>query len=379
MSDGTAPPAIRGLDNVIALQSSVCRLSADDGGLSYRGYDVRELGERSSYEETAFLLIHGHLPGSAELRQFTGELRAAQKLSPLIVRTMKGLPPGADAMAGLRAALAVLAIEHPVSVPPSRADALVQGTRLVAVTPTIVAAWHRLRSGQRPVLPRKSLSFAANFLAMTTGDLPPPESVHAFDVALVLRADNELNPSTFAARVTAATGADVFGGVIAGCSALAGPRHGWHTRTVMATLEEIGSPERVPDWVQGRLAGRKPIAGFGHVVYRGEDPRTELLRSLAEAECQRAGLGPMFRTARELEVTVVRETGQHPIVDFYLAPLYRALGFPTDLFTAVFAVSRMCGWVAHILEQYTDEKLLRPRAEYIGPVDLAYRSIRKRR
>lgn len=379
MSAGTTPESIRGLDNVIALQSSVCRLSAEDGRLYYRGYDVRELGQLSGYEETAFLLVQGHLPTSAEYRSFVAELRARQKLSPGALRILKGLPAGADPMAGLRAALANLALEHPVSVPPSHEDAMAQGLRLIAVTPTVVAAGHRLRIGQKPILPKKSLSFAGNFLAMTTGDQPGAESTRAFDTALVLRADNELNPSTFAARVTAATGADVFGSVLAAVSALAGPRHGWHTRHVMATIEEIGTPERVGDWVRQRMSQKRKIPGFGHVVYRGEDPRSGVLRTLAEAECQRAGLWPLFRIARELETVVVRETGQFPIVDFYLAPLYRALGFPTDLFTAVFAVSRMCGWVAHILEQYGDEKLLRPRAEYIGPVDLEYRPIRKRR
>jgi citrate synthase len=379
MSAGTTPEPTRGLDNVIALQSAVCRLSAEDGRLSYRGYDVRDLGEHSRYEETAFLLIHGHLPASAEYRTFVSDLRANQKLSPGVLRALKGLPTGADAMASLRVGLAWLALEHPVKVPPSHEDALAQGLRLIGVTPTLVAASHRIRTGQKPILPKKSLSFAGNFLAMTTGTQPSAESERAFDTALILRADNELNPSTFAARVTAATGADVFGSVLAGLSALAGPRHGWHTRNVIAAVEEIGAPELVADWVRQRLAQKRKIPGFGHVVYHGEDPRSEVLRSLAEAECQRAGLWPLFRTARELEVIVVRETGQHPIVDFYLAPLYRALGLPTELFTAVFAVSRMCGWVAHILEQYGDEKLLRPRAEYIGPVDLEYRPIRKRR
>ncbi|HSB55703.1 MAG TPA: citrate/2-methylcitrate synthase, partial [Gemmatimonadales bacterium] len=277
------------------------------------------------------------------------------------------------------ATLAAIALEHPVKVPPNRDDALAQAYRLLGVTPTIVAAWHRLRSGQRPVLPRKSLGFAENFLSMVLGAPPPASAVKALDVALILRADNELNPSTFAARVTAATGADVFGCVLAGMSALAGPRHGWHTRNVMAALEEIGAPEQVGDWVKERLARKAKIAGFGHQVYQGEDPRTGLLRGLAEAECQRAGLWPLFKTARELELTVHRETGQHPIVDFYLAPLYRAIGFPADLFTAIFAVSRMSGWAAHVLEQYGDDRLLRPRAEYIGPVDLEYRPIRKRR
>lgn len=379
MSAGTQPEPVRGLDNVIALSSAVCQLSAADGRLAYRGYDVRELGEQSTYEETSFLLIEGALPTAAELRRWSGEIRARQKLSPLALRTLKGLPAGSDSMGALRAVLAVLALEQPVRVPPSHEDAIAQGLRLIGVTPTVVAAYHRLRTGQKPVLPRKSLGFGANFLAMLSGTPPAPESARVLETALVLRADNELNPSTFAARVTAATGADVYGSVLAGLSALAGPRHGWHTRNVLAALEEIGTPERVEVWVRERQAQQKKIAGFGHVVYQAEDPRTGLLRTLAEAECQRAGVWPLFRTARELELVVVRETGQYPIVDFYLAPIYRALGIPTDLFTTVFAVSRMCGWVAHVVEQYADEKLLRPRAEYIGPVNLAYKSSRKRR
>lgn len=367
------------LENVIALSSSVCRLSAEDGRLAYRGYDVRVLGEQSSYEETACLLVQGTLPTNAELRLFSTQLRSQQKLSTNSLRLLRALPAGADAMGALRAVLSVVALEHPIKVPPNRDDALAQGFRLLGVTPTIVAAYHRMRSGQRPVLPRKSLGFAENFLTMLFGTTPPPSAVKALDVALILRADNELNPSTFAARVAASTGTDVFGSVIAGMSALAGPRHGWHTRNVMSALEEIGSPEQVSDWVRERLARKSKIPGFGHQVYQGEDPRTSMLRDLAEAECQRVGLWPLFKTARELELVVHRELGQYPIVDFYLAPLYRAVGFPADLFTAVFAVSRMCGWVAHVMEQYGDDQLIRPRAEYIGPVDLEYKPIRKRR
>lgn len=367
------------LENVVALTSSVCRLSAEDGKLAYRGYDVRTLGEQSTYEETACLLIQGTLPSNAELRLFSSQLRAEQKLSPNSLRLLRGLPAGADAMGALRATLAQVGMEHPIKVPPNRDDALAQGFRLLGVTPTIVAAYHRGRSGLRPVLPRKSLGYAENFLTMLLDSTPPESAVRALDVALILRADNELNPSTFAARVAASTGADVFGSVIAGLSALAGPRHGWHTRNVMAALEEIGTPEQVGDWVRERLARKSKIPGFGHQVYQGEDPRTGILRDLAEAECQRAGLWTLFKIARELEVVVNRETGQYPIVDFYLAPLYRAVGFPADLFTAVFAVSRMCGWIAHVMEQYGDDKLIRPRAEYIGPVDLEYKPIRKRR
>lgn len=379
MSLGTTTEPTRGLDNVIALQSSICRLSAEDGSLAYRGYDVRALADRSTCEETAFLLMQGHLPTGTELRLFTGQLRAMQKLPPTVLRALKTPPAGTDSMTGLRAALAVLSLEHAVKLPPSREDALAQGLRLVAATPTIVAAQHRLRTAQKAILPKKSLGLAANFLAMVTGNAPGRDSERAFDGAMILRADNELNPSTFAARVTAATGADVFSGVIAAISALSGPRHGWHTRNVIAALDEIGSPEAAGEWVRRRLIQQLKIPGFGHVVYQGEDPRTSMLRGLAEAECQRAGLWPLFRTARELELVVARETGEHAIVDFYLAPLYRALGIPTELFTAVFAVSRMSGWVAHVLEQHGDDRLLRPRAEYVGPVDLEYRSQRQRR
>jgi citrate synthase len=379
MDTGTIPEPIHGLDNVLALQSSICRLSAEDGRLAYRGYDVRELGEKSSFEETAYLLVEGELPTGAQLRLFTTQLKAQQKLSTATVRVLKSLPAEADAMGALRAIVSLIALDQPVKLPPIPEEALAQGVRLMGLTPTIVAAWHRLRTGQKPLLPKKSQSYAANFLTMLTGTPPDPAAERAFDTALILRADNELNPSTFAARVTAATGADVYGGVIAGLSALAGPRHGWHARHVMAAIEEIGTPERVGEWVRERLAQQKKIPGFGHVIYQGEDPRTSMLRDLAEQECQRAGLWPLFRTARELDLLVVRETGQHPIVDFYLAPLYRALGIPADLFTAVFALSRMCGWVAHIREQYGDDKLLRPRAEYVGPVDLAYRTLRQRR
>jgi citrate synthase len=379
MSAGTSPEPIRGLDNVLALQSSICRLSASDGRLAYRGYEVGVLGEQSTYEETAYLLLEGRLPTGAELRGFVGDLRDRQKLSPPVVRALKALSADVDPMAAARLALSLLALEESVSVPVSREDALAQGLRLIAVAPTAIATHHRLRRGQTPLLPKKSLSFAANFLTMVTGTAPDATSVRAFDTALILRADNELNPSTFVARVTASTGADVFASVIAALCALSGPRHGWHTRNVMAILEEIATPEQVPQWVAQRAMGGRKVPGFGHVVYQGEDPRTGLLRALAEAECRRAGRWDLFRTARELEVQVIQATGQHPIVDFYLAPLYAALGLPTDLFTAVFAISRMAGWVAHVLEQYGDDKLLRPRAEYIGPVDLEYRPIRKRR
>lgn len=374
-----ASEPIRGLDNVFALQSRICLLSAADGRLGYRGYDVRTLGEESTFEETACLLVTGALPTGAELRLFTNQLRSQQKLSSGSTRILKTLPAAADGMSALRAVLGLLALEQPIKVPPAHDDAMAQALRLIGIVPTVVAAFHRLRQGQRVVLPRKSLDFATNFLTMLRGEAPHPEAARALDVALILRAENELNPSTFAARVIASTGADLYAGVLGALSALSGPRHGWHTRHVLAALEEIGAPGNAEGWVRERIARGGKLPGFGHQVYQGEDPRTALLRTLAERECDRAGMGALYRTARELESLALRETGQHPIVDFYLAPLYRAVGIPADLFPTVFAVSRMPGWIAHLLEQYTDDKLIRPRAEYIGPVGLEYRPIRQRR
>jgi 2-methylcitrate synthase len=378
MTGPNAPAPTRGLDDVIALQTGVCHLSASDGRLGYRGYDVRELGERSTFEETAFLLLRGELPTGAELREFTSGLRSRQKLSPPILRALKQTPTRADPMAAVRVGLAVLAGEEGDSAPAAETG-LLQAMRLLALIPTMVAAIARLRLGERPVLPKKSLGFAANFLAMLPRADTGAEAVRALDAALILRADNELNPSTFAARVTAATGADLFGSILAAWSALSGPRHGSHSRNVAALLDEIGSPEGVEAWVTARMAAGSRIAGFGHQVFRGEDPRTGFLRGLAEAQCASAGLTPLMETAKALEASVVERSGRYPIVDFYLAPLYRALGIPDALFTAIFAVSRMPGWAAHVLEQYQDDRLLRPRAEYIGAVDRPYRPIRSRR
>jgi citrate synthase len=377
----TAAPAreAAGLDGVIALRSSICLLSAADGRLAYRGYDVRTLAEQSTYEETAALLVLGQLPTRVALSRFSAELKSRQKLSPAVLKALKAVPAAAEPMSALRVALSVVALEEPAPLPLVADAALRQGIRLIAVAPAAVAAFHRLRNRARPITPKKSLSFAANFLTMLHGEPASPEAARALDAALILRADNELNPSTFAARVTASTGADVNGSILAALSALAGPRHGWHSRNVMAMLAEVGEADQAEGWARARLAAGGKVTGFGHVVYRGEDPRTPGLRALAEAASARAGQGALFQTASALEQVMAREAGQFPIVDYYLAILYHALGIPTDLFTAVFALSRMAGWVAHVLEQYQEPGLIRPRAEYVGPVDQVYEPVRRRK
>ncbi len=383
LAAGSLPPPQ--LDGVVAAQSSICLLSADDNRLAYRGYDVVELAERGTFEETAYLLLAGRLPRREELVRFGASLRARRKLPRSVLRLLKDAPPGADPMAILRTAVSALGLEPAgpddvPGVPPAALD-------LVAQMPTLVAAIARTRSGAKPVTPRRGLGAAANFLYMLRGEEPGKDLARAFDVALTLRADNELNPSTFAARVAAATKADVHGCITAALAALAGPLHGGHALAVYRLLEEIGSADRVAPVVDARLARGKSFPGFGHPVYRGEDPRTAAMRRAAEAAvADNAGAAPAasaasrswLELAQAVETRARAATGKFANVDFYLAPLYHAAGIPPELFTPVFAVARIPGWLAHVLEQQAQEGLIRPRAAYVGPARQEYVSIRRR-
>lgn len=365
------------LDGVPPLRSAVCRLAAEDGVLRYRGYDVRDLALNSTFEETGFLLVHGELPNRGELREWNLLIRRQRRPDPAALRVLKAAPPGAPPIAVLRSAVSALGYEGGAAAGPGSDRVLDHAIRLIAQMPTLVAAIFRLRAGQRPVGPKQGLGLAANFLWMLHGAEPDPVAVRAFDAGLILRADNELNPSTFAARVAASTGADLYGALTAALAVLAGPRHGGHTVAVIGVLEEIGAPDRVDAWVRERMRSGVAVPAFGHPVYQGEDPRTAILRELSAGIADQRGT-PWYAIASALERRVVAETGKYPIVDFYLAPLYRALALPTDLFTAVFAVSRTPGWVAHTLEQYGDSRLIRPRAEYVGPADRAWQSPSRR-
>jgi citrate synthase len=372
LAAGSASPPR--LDGVVAAQSSICLLSAEDDRLAYRGYDVVELAERGTFEETAYLLLAGRLPQREELARFVASLRARRRLPRSILRLLRDAPPGADPMALLRTAVSALGLEAAgpddvPGVPPAALD-------LVAQMPTLVAALHRSRRSEKPVTPRRGLGTAANFLYMLGGEEPRKELARAFDVALSLRADNELNPSTFAARVAAATRADVHGCITAALAALAGPLHGGHALAVYRMLEEIGSADRLAAVVDARLARGKGFPGFGHPVYRGEDPRTAAMRRAAEAAS--AENSDRLELARAAETRARTATGKFANVDFYLAPLYHAAGIPPELFTPVFAVARIPGWLAHVLEQQTQEGLIRPRAAYVGPARQEYVSIRRR-
>jgi citrate synthase len=370
-SAGAAPEIARPLDGAIATESSICLLSAAESRLAYRGYDVADLARRATYEETAFLLLQRRLPDRAALREFTRQLRNAQRLPREVVSLIRRAAPTGDPMAVLRTAVSALGVTPRDSVPYGDA------TALVAQLPPLVAAIHRVRIGERPLAAKRGLGIAAGFLYLLHAREAEPELVRAFDAALTLRADNELNPSTFAARVAAATKADLHGSVTAALAALAGPQHGGHSVAAYRLLQEIGTPDRVDQVVAERLA-QEGIPAFGHPVYR-DDPRTPPMREAAATACEVARCGEWFGLARAVEERVRSVTGKYPNVDFYLAPLYHALGIPPELFTPVFAIGRISGWAAHILEQYEQPGLIRPRAAYVGAEREEFRPLARRR
>ncbi len=364
------------LDGVVATRSSICLLSAEDNRLAYRGYDVAELAEKASYEETAYLLLAGKLPTRHELERFVQELRARHKLPRRVQRLVRDAGPGADPMSLLRTAVSAAGLEPATSA----VDIPIPGAALdlMALMPTLVAAAYRTGRGERTLTPRRSLGLAGNLLFLLRGETPRRELARSVEIGLSLRADNELNPSTFAARVAAATKADLHGCITAALAALAGPLHGGHALAVYRLLEEIESADRVAQVVDGRLATGNGFPGFGHPVYRGEDPRTAAMRRAAETAAGLGGDRTWLDLAKAVENRVRSATGKHPNVDFYLAPLYRVAGIPPELFSAVFAVARIPGWLAHVLEQQDQEGLIRPRAAYIGPARQEYVPIRRR-
>jgi len=372
LAAGSAPPPQ--LDGVVAAQSSICLLSPEDNRLAYRGYDVVELAERGSFEETAFLLLAGRLPRRDELGGFVASLRGRRKLPRSVLRLVRDAPAGAEPMALLRTAVSALGLEPTgpddvPGIPPAALD-------LVAQMPTVVAVIYRTWRGEKPITPRRGLGTAANFLYMLRGEEPDKALARAFEVALSLRAENELNPSTCPARVAAATQADVHGCITAALAALAGPLHGGHALAVYRLLQEIGTADRLGLMVDARVAAGKAFPGFGHPVYRGEDPRTAAMRRAAEAAA--AASPEWLDLARAAEARARTATGQFANVDFYLAPLYHAAGIPPEFFTPVFAVGRIPGWLAHVLEQRAQEGLIRPRAAYVGPTRQEYVSLRRR-
>jgi citrate synthase len=375
LAEQTAP---RGLEGIVANESAICYVFGEEGRLIYRGYDINDLADHSTFEETAYLLLNGDLPTREQLKGFTAELKAAQKLDRVVQRVIRDAPANANPMDVLRTAVSASVFVDPDRGNNGREAEYRKAVRLIAQLPTMVAMFHRVRNGEKPLAPRRGLSLAANFLYLISGKVPDKEVERAFDVALILHADHELNASTFAARVIAATLADVHGAVTGAIAALAGPLHGGANTEVMKMLLEIQSPERAEAWIHGALAQKRKIMGFGHRVYRTEDPRAAHLRRMSEALGGRAGQPQWFAIQRTVEDVMRREKGLYCNVDFYSGSMYYVMGIPLDLYTPIFAVSRVSGWCAHVLEQHADNRLIRPRAEYVGHMNRRWVAVRKR-
>jgi citrate synthase len=370
--------AVRGLEGVVANESSICYVFGEEGRLIYRGYDINDLADHSTFEETVHLLLNGDLPTRDQLKGFTADLKAMQKLDRVVQRVIRDAPRNANPTDVLRTAVSASVFVDPDRGNNDREAESRKAMRLIAQLPTMVAMFHRLRNDQKPLSPRRGLSLAANFLYMVSGDVPDKDAEHAFDVALILHADHELNASTFAARVIAATLADVHGAVTGAIAALAGPLHGGANTEVMKMLLEIQTPERAETWIREALAQKRKIMGFGHRVYRTEDPRAAHLRRMAEELGRTAGQPQWSTIQRTIEDVMKREKGLYCNVDFYSASMYYVMGIPLDLYTPIFAISRMSGWCAHVLEQHADNRLIRPRAEYVGHMDRRWVPARKR-
>jgi citrate synthase len=358
-----------GLEDVVAASSSICYLDGDRGVLAYYGYDIHDLARGASFEEVCYLLWHGRLPNRAELGDLQSQLVAERPLSESMLRLMKQLPPS-DGMDMLRTLTSALGQYDPAAGDNSQPANYRKAVRLTAQISSIVATYGRMQAGGGPIQPDPALGQAANFLYMLTGTRPDALSTRAFDIALVLHADHELNASTFAARVAAATLTDMYSAVVGAIGALKGPLHGGANADVMRLLIEIGPDapaERIDDAIRAKLAKKVKIPGFGHRVYTTEDPRATHLRRMSKELGERAGNTRWFEMSQRIEQLVKGEKKLNPNVDFYSASTYYTLGIPIDLFTPIFAVSRVSGWTAHCLEQYANNRLIRPRTDYIGP------------
>ncbi|HEX2918666.1 MAG TPA: citrate synthase [Edaphobacter sp.] len=365
MSTVAAP---KGLEGIVATNSSICWIDGDAGVLSYRGIDIHELAQHSTFEETAYLLWFGKLPTSAELADFSKKLSEARKLDPKIIELLRSVPTSASPMQVLRTAVSLLSI-YDVDEADNSHDANVRKSfRLTSQIAMIVAVYDRIRKGRDIVEADPSLSHAANFLWMLNGEKPSETATRTFDIALILHADHELNASTFAARVIAATLADIHSAITGAIGALKGPLHGGANEATMRLLYAIDKAGEDPvEHVRKMFAEKKKISGFGHRVYHTEDPRATHLRRMSEELSKSSGNMKWFEMSRKIEQFVKQEKKLNANVDFYSASTYTLLGIDIDLFTPIFAVSRIAGWAAHVIEQHDDNRLIRPRAEYVGP------------
>jgi citrate synthase len=360
--------ASKGLEGIVATNSSICWIDGDAGVLAYRGIDIHELASKSTFEETTYLLWKGKLPNKAELADFSSKLSAARKLPPQTLDLLKSFPKEATPMEILRTAVSALSFYDQDEKAVDHNSNIRKSFDLTAQIAMLVAAFDRIRKGKAIVAPDATLSHAGNFLWMLTGEKPSGTATRALDVALILHADHELNASTFAARVIAATLSDIHSAITGAIGALKGPLHGGANEAVMRMLFEIDKEGADPvAYVREMLAQKKKVSGFGHRVYHTEDPRATHLRKMSEDLSRASGNAKWFEMSRKIELYINSEKKLNANVDFYSASTYTTLGIDLDLFTPIFAVSRIAGWAAHVIEQLDDNRLIRPRAEYVGP------------
>jgi len=368
MSSLTSTPTSKGLEGIVATTSSICYIDGDRGVLAYRGIDIHELADHSNFEETCYLLWFGRLPNADELKDLQGRLAQERHLDPAIIQFLRNVPQAALPMDVLRTAVSALAF-YDADEKNNDHDANVRkAIRLTSQIAMVVAAYDRIRKGKPVVEADRSLSHSANFLLQLNGTKPTATAERALDIALILHADHELNASTFAARVTAATLSDMHSAITSAIGALKGPLHGGANEAVFRILETIAREKADPvDYVRKMLAQKKKVPGFGHRVYHTEDPRATHLRKMSRDLGNSSGQPQWYDMSEKIEQFVKAEKKLNANVDFYSASTYHTLGIDEDLFTPIFAVSRISGWAAHVIEQLDDNRLIRPRADYQGP------------
>jgi citrate synthase len=376
MTEGSG--LIRGLEGVVAAETQLCDLDGAGGRLAYRGYDIADLARQATFEQVTYLLLHGELPKPAQLDGFVVQLTAARAIPPELIQAFRLMPKDTDPMRVLQASVAMLGMSDPDTTDNSHAANVRKAVRLTSQVATAICAHHRVRQGKEPVAPGAGLSHAANFLYMLTGGRPTQAATRAFDASLTLYAEHELNASTFTTRTIVSTQADMHSAVAGGVGALKGPLHGGAGEAVMRTLMEIGEVANVDAFADRALADKRRFMGMGHRVYKAGDPRAGILRGMAEEACRQSGQFKWYEMAVKLHERIARAKGLIPNVDFYSAPLFYSLGIPVDLFTPVIAAGRIAGWCANIVEQHDDNRLIRPRADYVGPKRRDYRPLEQR-
>ncbi len=365
----------KGLDNVYVMESKICFIDGEASKLFYRGYSIEDLAQHSTFEETAYLLIYGTLPNKRQLENFKERISSQRTLEPELLQLIRFFPISSDPMDVLRTTVSSLALYDQQPTTDKIEERIDKAVAILSKAPTIVAAFDRLRNRREQIAPMRDLSYAANFLQMLTGKTPDPYDAQVMDVALILHAEHEMNASTFSCTVTASTLADMYSIITSGIGTLRGPLHGGANEAALKTVMEVGDPSRAEEYVTKALAEKKRIMGFGHRVYKTWDPRYLILKKLGAQLASNKGETVLFETAVAIEQSALRHLAGSPIfpnVDSYSGVVFHTLGIPTDLFTPIFAMSRIAGWTAHAIEYLEANRLIRPKALYVGPTSLPY-------